>query len=86
MSKQCINVAIGKTTALQIALSLYGAVEENGNSQKTSASSLLLQTGLGTLPIGEKFVELSLWAIQFCLYFDSVRFLCFIYTSHIYNV
>ena len=38
---------------MKIALSLFGALEENGNSPKTSASSLLMQTALGTLPIGK---------------------------------
>ena len=47
------SILAGKTTAMKIALSLFGALEENGNSPKTSASSLLMQTALGTLPIGK---------------------------------
>ena len=38
---------------MKIALSLFGVLEENGNSSKTSASSLLMQTALGTLPVGK---------------------------------
>lgn len=42
----------GKTTALRVALSVYGVVEENGNSHKTSAASISVQAALTTLPLG----------------------------------
>ena len=47
-----MHVYVGKTTALRIALGLLGAME-NVNSHKISSSSLLLQTAMGTLPIGK---------------------------------
>jgi len=47
---------IGKTTALQIALSIYGTLKQNINNHKTSSSSLLLQAALGSIPIG-KFLQ-----------------------------
>jgi len=66
------DMIAGKTTALRIALSLYGTMEENINSQKMSASSLLLQTGLGTLPIGMQFIfdscDMHVWCVDFVLF------------------
>ena len=47
-------IFIGKTTALRIALSIYGVLVENSNSPHTSASSLVAQSVMTTLPLGER--------------------------------
>lgn len=59
------NQNVGKTTALKMAMSIYGVTEENGNSPGTSPSSLLMQAATTTLPLG--LLQLIQVSIMSCM-------------------